>query len=64
MGQKSDRLHLWLEAGMPDDDESLRKYGIGDKELRTLQKRVMLAIASKMLAAPGRMTFADHRTLQ
>lgn len=64
MGKKMERVAAWLEAGMPDDDESLAEYGITVKVMKKLEKRVFAAIHEKMTATPGKITFAEHRTLQ
>jgi len=57
-------LEAWVEAGLPDDEESLVKYKVTPKLLKKLEKRVFKAIAAKMLEAPGVTTFAQHRTIQ
>ena len=35
-----------------------------DRDLRTLQKRVMKAITAKLLENPESIVFAEHKTLQ
>ena len=62
--KKTERLEAWLKAGMPDDAESLDKFGIGMAELKKLEKRVMRAVHDKMTQRPDVFTFAEHRTLQ
>jgi ClpP class serine protease len=61
---RKDRLEAWLAAGMPDDIEELEKFGIKDKDIKTLEKRVMAAVHRKMTEREGVFTFAEHRTLQ
>lgn len=59
---KNERLDAWVQAGMSEDD--VDKFGITLKDVRRLEKRVMKAIAAKMLQRPDVVTFAEHRTLQ
>jgi hypothetical protein len=62
--KNEDNIKAWVEQGMPDDFESLEKFGITDKQIRKLEKRVMSAVAAKMLANPDKITFAQHKTIQ
>jgi hypothetical protein len=62
--KNEDNIKAWVEQGMPDDFESLEKFGITDKQIRKLEKRVMTTIANKMLAEPGKTVFTPHKTIQ
>lgn len=55
-----DRIKYLLET--PTDE---LEYKDGDAALlKKIEKRVFKAVAEKMLANPGKMTFAEHRTIQ
>lgn len=56
-------LKAWMDAGMPDDAESLARYRINTKDVLRLEKRLMAAIAEKR-AMSNKMVFSDHRTMQ
>jgi len=62
MKQKAiDAIELWFAGDLTDSElaEVLTR-----KQLQSLQEQVLSAIASKMLANPGKITFSEHRTLQ
>lgn len=60
----TDRLTMWVEAGMPTDDETLDAFGITEADILELQQRVMDAVAAKMFAARTSLVFDNHDTLQ
>jgi hypothetical protein len=62
--KREDNIKAWMEQGMPDDYESLERFGITVKDIKRLEKRVMKAVANKKLEDPTKMVFAEHRTLQ
>ncbi len=55
-----DRLQYLLET----DPEDLVMQPGDMKLLRKAEKRVFELIAQKMLSNPGKMTFAQHETIQ
>ena len=55
-----DRIKYLLET---DPDELVTQPG-DMKLLRKMEKRVFELIAQKMLANPGKTTFAQHKTVQ
>lgn len=55
-----DRIKYLLETPM----DELEYQSGDDKLLKKVEKRVFSAIADKMLANPGKITFAQHKTVQ
>lgn len=51
----------WMRGELTD--EMLASL-ISDRDLRTLQKRVMTAITAKLMESPESIVFAEHRTVQ
>jgi hypothetical protein len=51
----------WMSGEI--SDEMIAEL-LTDRDLRTLQKRVMKAITAKLLENPESIVFAEHKTLQ
>lgn len=58
----NNRISVWIESGMPQDERSMLLHGITDDDIQMLQQRVLEAAEDKMLER-GAFIFAQHLTV-